>query len=167
MGIESAISGVTLRFLDKNGNPDGRPDVHGVCTLLSSTRPDHPGDPDPIYGSGDWLTDIKVADTREKLSAMPHVGSGTDAFTSAASKRVFVQWDVQSGAGEQQNCLTIAHVVDGQVSAQTGYCVTDSILILPSDTDMKRGHPCWNDWETVKDKLEAMAANLKSKSRAH
>jgi hypothetical protein len=161
MGIESADT-VTLHFLDKDGNPDGRPDVSGICVLIASPRSDHRGNPDPIYGSDDWLTDIRVADTWDKLSAMRTVGSGTDAFTSAASKSVFVQWDTDSAVGEQQECLTIAHLVEGAAAAN-GYCVTDSISVLPRDTDMKFGHKCWDEWKKVKDKLQARVASLKSR----
>jgi hypothetical protein len=160
MGIESAPSGVTLHFLDKTGRPDGRPDVKGNCLLLSSRRIDNPLDPDPLWGSSDWLTDIIVADTPAKLSAIRPVGQGTDAFTSSASRRVFVQWDSKSPdgkqqIGEQQNCLTIARLLDGQCSKK-GYGLTDHILILPSNTDMMPGHDCWKDWKDMILKLQAM-----------
>jgi hypothetical protein len=95
MGVIASETGVTLKFFKQDGSPDPKmPDVKGAfAAFFSVPRPEAPGDTDPRHGSQHWLTDIVVVDNLSKLATITTTQTGIQ-LTSAASKRVVVQWDV-------------------------------------------------------------------------
>ncbi len=150
MGVEPSTTGIKLEFCDKDGNTV---DSHAgpAAQLFSQPRPENPsaGTDDAEYGSTDWLTDVLVAETPENLlnfrpSALAH------SATSGSSKGVQVHWHKTENAPLPEtatvrtlkNQLTIAYgtpIPGGRLSV-------DKIKVLPPETDMKPGHPLWDDW---------------------
>ncbi len=152
MGVKASPHGITLYFFDKHGNPDhSKPPVSGkLAHLYSIERPVHPGDPNNEYGSGDWLTDVIVADNHVDLKAMPPKQTMQQA-TSAASKQVLVQWNARdtagkSSTGKEANQFTIAIGTPPAVPSGDNLLVVDRIDVLPADTVMDPTNKLWQKW---------------------
>jgi hypothetical protein len=111
MGVRASETGVTLKFFKQDGTPDPKqPDVRGQFAFFFSVpRPEAPGDPDPIHGSPEWLTDIIVVDNPSKLMTKITPTQTGILLTSAASKRVVVQWNIDDGPIQTRvGCFTIS-----------------------------------------------------------
>jgi hypothetical protein len=154
MGVQASPNGVFLKFVDVNGNPDpSRPAVFGkLAALFGKTRPDHPGDPDPVFGSPEWLTDLLVANDTDDLADLPHRGT-LAAYTSGSSKSVSVQWDAtdvdgQDAEGSLDSRMTIA--VGYPLPPTAGHTqpafMVEGFLVLPPETSMNPTHKLWQGW---------------------
>lgn len=151
MGVQGSKTGVTLEFKDVTGTKDIRPSVKGtISNFFARQRPVAPGSTDPLFGSADWLTDIILVDQPAKLADLKATQTG-DAFTSASSKKVLVQWDVGDDKGRMYNCLTVA---TGQQDPVTGRLMATNIIVLPPQTEMKPGHILFGLWKQQVDKLQ-------------
>jgi len=165
MGVGRAQK-VTLEFLDKDGNidPNQGPVTGAYCVFYAAPRPDRPDDPDPVLGSQDWLTDVLLADTQAKLTAMKPTQIG-DAYTSASSRQVQVQYDVGNKSGRVRDRLTLATSSTGDTDDR-GFLLVDRVRVMPGNTNMRPGHPLWEEWKKMKIKLEAMQKALPEKLKA-
>jgi len=133
-------SNVTLKFSDENGNEIRRISGGRFAQFFSSRRPIKPRSADPVLGSEDWLTDILVADTQEKLEAMTPTQS-MFALTSASSRMVTVQWHIGDQRGRQERCLTMCSSLDPSTPT-----VADEVTVLPETTNMDVNHPGFAQW---------------------
>jgi hypothetical protein len=141
MGVRPSEKGVTLIFLDKDGKPSSQPVSGAFAFLFSSPRDEAPGDPDPVHGSQDWLSDAIVVDNPAKLKSMK-ICKTSIATTSKSSKKVCVQWDTAGFMGSMEGCFTIA---DGRMEGSNVFA--DTLTVLPPETDMRPGHLLWYKWK--------------------
>ncbi len=143
MGLGSAPGGITLRFLNRDGS-ERRPPLTGAHVKLFSTprtkRLDglQPNLSGSELGSKDWLTDVIVADTPEKLAAMKPLLHDT-ALSSLTSRRVFVQYNItdpQTGKpdeGSEMEAVTVAPP-DKLIHEGSGRSLTTELHVFPKGT---------------------------------
>jgi hypothetical protein len=149
MGLVANPNGITLKFADGSS-------VSGAfARLYSKRRPLAPDEDVPFLGSQDWLTDVLVADSKEKLDALPPTGTTNDQ-TSACSMNVCAQWDVGGNKGKLTGCTTIA---DGQ--PVDGKYLVNSIKILPGETPIAKLHDLLDEWEQKRHYIQALKAGGK------
>jgi hypothetical protein len=141
MGCEPDPDGINLEFYDATGAAKTREDVFGGhAVLYSRNRPVDYGSNDPKLGSQDWITDILVADSPDRLKTMQPTDDGGDQ-TSICSRNVLVQWHVGEEQGKAPGVLTIA---DG--SPGKSKFVVSGVRVLDKDTQMDERHAMWDDW---------------------
>lgn len=158
MGIIGKSTGVTLRFVDAAGETEIQSPVTGQFSrFFAKERPESPGSTNVLFGSPDWLTDIILADSSAKLEELPP-SQTEQAFTSASSKRVNVQYSVGNDQTKMINCLTIVNLDTSTQASATDPVAAQEIFVLPSDTDMKPGHPFFARWEAGANKSHAIKA---------
>jgi hypothetical protein len=151
MGVRACEEGVTLRFLDETGKNEVRNPVRGeFAYFFSKTRPESPNDPDPVYGSASWLTDVIVVDNPLKLTTMKPSPQSNIDFTSASSKRVLVRWSVEPETDSAAGCFTIS---TGHQKTDTGYLYADTVYVMPASTKMDDKHFLWSLWRKMCTKL--------------
>ena len=142
MGLQPHPNGVTLKFVEKDGITPRKPfSVKGFAKFFSTPRAQLRGQPDPAnpgpeLGSKDWLTDVLVADTQARLDQLRPI-SNLQALTSTASLQVRVQWETNASSGNEPASVTIAPL--GNLTMQLGdpHAITDELLVLPADTDIR------------------------------
>ncbi|HLJ28928.1 MAG TPA: hypothetical protein VKY85_19615 [Candidatus Angelobacter sp.] len=139
MGTLASENGVTLRILDKNG-AEQRQIFGKFARFFSRKRPLNPGSPDPLLGSQDWLTDVLVADSKQKLDAMKPTQNEL-AATSQGSRLVLVHWSVANEDNQMDNCITLC-----KGTMQGNRLVTDEVQVLPKDTVMDQKHPLFREF---------------------
>jgi hypothetical protein len=166
MGVRASETGVTLKFFTIDGQPDPKkPDVKGeFAYFFSMERPEAPNDPNPIYGSPEWLTDVIVVDDPSKLAELPPTQTSI-LLTSGASKLVTVQWDAEgkkSNPGGLRGCMTICVGHDGSYGTEKRY-YAETVLVLPYGTPIQNYNNLWNAWLNAWPKLEVTPkATIKS-----
>jgi hypothetical protein len=161
MGVRASETGVTLKFFTADGQPHPeRPEVKGeFAYFFSLSRPEAPNNPDPIYGSPEWLTDVIVVDDPSKLEELPPTQTSV-LLTSGASKLVTVQWDAggkKSPPGGLRGCMTICIGHDGVYGTEKRFYATE-VWVLPYGTLVKNYKNLWDEWLKAWPKLEDQAA---------
>jgi len=169
MGVGPSKTGITLKFLDEEGNLDKsmkRPVVFGVAAALySAKRPVEPaaGEDAALYGSTEWLTHVLVAENCEELKKL--VPGDAAKQTSMASKKVRVQARVAQSSGGFESIdlhdritIAIGHQTDSP------YFTVEEILVLPPTAKLQAGHVLWKAWSdgpnTVERKFEGAGSNI-------
>jgi hypothetical protein len=138
MGVRASETGVTLKFFKQDGAPDtNQSDVTGEFAFFFSVpRPEAPGDTNPIHGSPDWLTDIIVVDNPIKLVNITPTQTDIQ-LTSAASKRVVVQWSIGNGPTQSRvGCFTIVKGHPPKPSPGSRKFAETIAVIHPSPSDI-------------------------------
>jgi hypothetical protein len=162
MGVRASETGVTLKFFREDGLPDTQSDVEGEFAFFFSVpRREAPGDPNPIHGSQDWLTDIIVVDNPSKLAKITPTQTGIQ-LTSAASKQVVVQWNLADGVLHQLiGCFTIAKG-HPQNPPPGSHLFAETIAVIhpsPSDITAISNSSLIQDWNNAAQQLLLSSAS--------
>jgi hypothetical protein len=150
MGLRKDKAGISVQLYDKKNKPDGAP-YFGPFTALHSidrrevvkTSGKMSAEENGEKGSGDWLTLIAVADTKDRLKAIldDTKVKKTTAHTSAASRRVLIELHVGGVRKTFEKRIVIASGPIMNLKPDKAALSVVHVKVLHAKAKMNRSNP--------------------------
>jgi hypothetical protein len=147
MGVGPSKTGVFVKFLNADGTPDmSKPTLQGVIAAVYGKTA-----PTGADGSPEWLTDLLISDDSGVLMNLKHSNT-QPAYTSAASRKVNVQWQKKGATNPSTASQAVTIAVGYPMEPAPGHgtqptFLAEGFLVLPDGVTFDRTHPLYYAWQ--------------------